>query len=55
MERELPHAGVLIVPPSFEGDEYSAIAEAIIHFDVLYEHGLPPYAVMWLTRAPRES
>jgi hypothetical protein len=51
----LPHAGVILVPPSLPKHDFAAIARAIIHFNKLYPDGLPPYAVVFLTRAPEDD
>jgi hypothetical protein len=50
--RGLPHAGVVLVPPSIQGNEYSVIAEGLIYLASLYPDGLPPYTVIWLPRVP---
>jgi hypothetical protein len=34
------HAGIVLVPPSFRGDEYQGIADAIIEDLKPYPHGL---------------
>lgn len=51
-ERGLPHAGVILVPSSIPSSEFQVIADGIIYVDSLYPDGLPPYAVIWLMRAP---
>ena len=51
----LPHAGVILAPPSLPKQEFAAIARAITHFNGLYPDGLPPYAVVFLARAPDDG
>ena len=51
-ERDLPHAGVLLLPRSLPKHDFAGIAAALIHFDTLYPGGLPPYTVVFLPRAP---
>ena len=51
-EQGLPHAGVVLVPSSLAGSDFEGIAAAIVYVDGLYPEGLPPYTVIWLTRAP---
>lgn len=51
-EREgLPHAGVILAPPSLPKEDFAGIAAALIYFDSLYPEGLPAYAVVFLMRA----
>jgi predicted nuclease of predicted toxin-antitoxin system len=49
---QLPHAGVLIVPPSMPNDAYARIARAIAWYCTLYPEGVPPYFVSYLGDPP---
>jgi hypothetical protein len=51
-ERGLPHAGVILVPSSIASNQYRVIANGIVYLASLYPEGLPPYAIVCLTRAP---
>lgn len=48
MRRAEPHAGVVICPPSYRGDEIAGIARAIETVARRYLQGLEPYAVLYL-------
>lgn len=41
MEQGLPHAGVLAVPSTLNGNEFSTIVERIARWNELYPDGLP--------------
>lgn len=47
-ERQWPHAGVLIIPASFQGSRFTAIAEALACYGEEHPEGLPAYAVDFL-------
>jgi hypothetical protein len=49
---QLPHAGVLVVPPSMPNEAYSRIARALAWFHHLYPDGVPPYFVGYLQDPP---
>jgi shikimate kinase len=42
------HCGVIIVPYTFKGNEFSRIADALVAFASLNPDGLPPYTVTFL-------
>jgi predicted nuclease of predicted toxin-antitoxin system len=44
----LPHCGVLIIPHTIPGDQFSRIANLIKKFSSPYPEGLEPYSVMFL-------
>jgi 23S rRNA A2030 N6-methylase RlmJ len=50
MRRAESHAGVIICPPSFRGDEFGEIARAIETVARRYPTGIDPYAVVYLRR-----
>jgi predicted nuclease of predicted toxin-antitoxin system len=43
-----PHRGVLIVPYTLPGDQFSRIASLIKKFSSLHQKGLAPYSVAFL-------
>ena len=43
-----PHCGVLIVPYTFPGDQFSRIASLIKKFSSRHEKGLAPYSIAFL-------
>jgi hypothetical protein len=45
MDSNRPHRGVIIVPYSFRGAEFSRIAEALLDFASRNPDGLSPYTV----------
>jgi len=47
-QQALPHAGVLLVPPSFRGNEFMAIALALAGYARHYPDGIPAYFVDYL-------
>src|SRR5581483_4421952 len=48
----LPHAGVLIVPRSMLGNQFTRIARALAYYASLYPDGLPAYHVDYLRDPP---
>ena len=48
IRRQVPHAGMILCPPSLRGSEYRAIAEALIRVANLYPGGLGGYDVIYL-------
>ena len=45
---QLPHHGILIIPYSYPGDQFSKIAEALKHYAGLHPSGMAPYTVDFL-------
>ena len=43
-----PHCGVLIVPYTLPGDQFSRIANLIKKFSPLHQKGLAPYSIVFL-------
>jgi predicted nuclease of predicted toxin-antitoxin system len=43
-----PHCGVLIVPYTLAGDQFSRIASLIKKFSSLHQKGLAPYSIAFL-------
>ena len=43
-----PHHGVLIVPYSYPGDQFTRVAKALIDYAALHPQGLPAYTVDFL-------
>jgi len=41
--KDLPHAGVLVVSPSLEANEYAAIVNRLARWHQMYPEGVPPY------------
>jgi hypothetical protein len=52
-QRSYPHAGVLIVPPSLQGNEYAVIAAALAAYDLEHPDGVVPYLVDYLQPSRR--
>ena len=48
IRRQVPHAGMILCPPSMRGYEFGAIAEALIRVANLYPGGLGGYDVLYL-------
>lgn len=48
-ELGLPHAGVLLVPPSLGNEMFDAIARALKAYADTHPEGMPPYMVDFLT------
>jgi predicted nuclease of predicted toxin-antitoxin system len=48
IRRQVPHAGIILCPPSMRGYEFEAIAEALIRVASLYPAGLGGYDVLYL-------
>lgn len=48
MAQGLPHAGVLLVPPSLPNDDFSGIARAIVVYHRDHPDGMAAYGVDWL-------
>ncbi len=49
IRRQEPHAGILLIPGSFRGNETRRIAEALLRVRAQYPHGLGEYVVMYLS------
>jgi hypothetical protein len=47
-ERRLPHAGVLLLSPSFRGNEFMAIAASLADYARQYPNGVPAHFVDYL-------
>ena len=45
----LPHCGVLIIPHTIPGDQFSLIAKALVNYARNHPKGMPPYAIDFLT------
>jgi predicted nuclease of predicted toxin-antitoxin system len=45
-----PHAGVLIIPYTYPGDQFSLLARALIRYAVEHPQDLPPYTIDFLSR-----
>jgi predicted nuclease of predicted toxin-antitoxin system len=43
-----PHCGVLIIPYTIPGDQFSRIAGLIKRFSSRHQKGLPPYSIAFL-------
>ncbi len=43
-----PHCGILIIPYSLPGDQFTRIAGLIKKFSSRHEKGLPPYSIAFL-------
>lgn len=54
IERNIEHAGIVLVPSSFRGDEFRAIADAIREVSRRHREGLQGL-VVYLRRKPDES
>ena len=48
VRRHVPHAGMILCPPSMRGDEFGAIADALIQVADRYPAGLGGYDVIYL-------
>lgn len=48
IRRQVPHAGIIVCPPSARGSEFGAIAEALIRVANQYPDGLGGYDVIYL-------
>ena len=48
--QERPHAGVLIVPYTIPGDDFSLLANALLIYASKHPDGLPPYTLDFLAR-----
>ncbi len=48
IRRQVPHAGIILCPPSMRGYEFGAIAEGLIWVANLYPGGLGGYDVIYL-------
>ena len=48
--RQEPHAGILLIPGSFRGNETRRIGEALMRVQGQYPNGLGEYVVMYLPR-----
>jgi hypothetical protein len=42
------HSGLLLVPPSLQGDQHRRIGHAIVAYDRAHPNEIPPYTVDWL-------
>lgn len=51
MEQMMPHAGVVLVPPSLRTQDLGPLVEALARFAMEHPDGLPPYSVLWLRPA----
>lgn len=51
VENGWPHAGVLLIPRSLPGNDFTGIAGALLTFADLYPDGLASYSVVYLTAA----
>jgi hypothetical protein len=51
MDSARPHHGVIIIPYTFKGNEFSRIAEALAALASLNKQGLPPYTVTFIKSA----
>ena len=49
MTEELPHAEVVLVPPSLPNEDFGRLAATLTEFCRRHPDGLPPYTVLWLT------
>lgn len=45
---KVPHAGIILCPPSIRGSEYRAIADALTRVASLYPGGLGGYDLLYL-------
>jgi len=45
---QMPHYGVLIIPPSYPGDRFSLIAEALDLYARRHPEGMMPYTIDFL-------
>lgn len=45
----LPHCGVLIIPHTIPGDQFSLIAKALINYARNHPKGMQPYTIDFLT------
>jgi predicted nuclease of predicted toxin-antitoxin system len=43
-----PHAGVLVIPFSWPGSRFAAIAAALCDYATCFPEGLPPYTINFL-------
>ncbi len=50
IRRQEPHAGILLTPGSFHGNETRRIGEALLQLQRQYPQGLEEYVVMYLPR-----
>ncbi len=48
--RQQPHAGILLIPASFRGNEIRRIGEATLRVQAQYPDGLGEYLVLYLPR-----
>ena len=48
--QQCSHAGVVIVPASWRGNEFLAIAQALAQLDKLYPEPVYPYQIVYLAR-----
>ncbi len=51
IRRQNPHAGILLIPGSFRGNETRRIAEALLRVHAQYPHGVGEYVVIYLPRS----
>ncbi len=47
----LPHCGVLIIPHTIPGDQFSLTAKALIKYASKHPHAMQPYAIDFLSTA----
>ena len=45
---QLPHHGVLIIPHSYPGDQFSLMAGALENYATLHPEGMAPYTIDFL-------
>ncbi|TAK30048.1 MAG: hypothetical protein EPO21_20075 [Chloroflexota bacterium] len=50
LEQERPHAGVLIVPYTMPGDQFSLIARAIARYDNEHPEGISEYGLDYVSQ-----
>lgn len=48
VRRQVPHAGIILCPPSLRGSEFRAVADALVQVAERYPAGLGGYDVIYL-------
>ena len=43
-----PHCGVLIIPHRVPGDQFSVLADALVHYAARHPEEMPPYTIDFL-------
>jgi predicted nuclease of predicted toxin-antitoxin system len=50
VQRQQPHAGIIVCPPTIRGSEHALIAQAIERLAEVHQGGLGPYDLAYLSK-----